>query len=359
MKIKGVNLGNWLVLEKWMSQELFDGLEAEDESAFYEDLSKEEAKIRLHMHRNYYIQERDFQHIAAMGLNLVRIPVPHFIFGDYEPGIGCIEYLDNAFTWAKRYGLKVLIDLHTAPDSQNGFDNGGLSGVVKWHLKQENIDFTLSVIDRLAKRYAGHSALYGIELLNEPISEEMLKTVGQRYQPRHPEQAQGSEPVPTDLLKEFYKKGYETVRNYCSPETMVVLHDQFMLEVWEDFMPPSEYPGVVIDTHMYIGMEEAKLKDRRLAAYEGMIQKSFKERLERAKKFHPVIVGEWCIANKSEGIKELSEEEKAKAYRTIGEWEMDAWSVCDGWIFWSYKLHTQGRNDWDFERAVDSGWLKF
>ena len=44
MKIKGVKLGNWLVLEKWMSQELFDGLEAEDESAFYEDLSKEEAK---------------------------------------------------------------------------------------------------------------------------------------------------------------------------------------------------------------------------------------------------------------------------------------------------------------------------
>ena len=164
MKIKGVNLGNWLVLEKWMSQELFDGLEAEDESAFYEDLSKEEAKRRLYMHRSYYIQERDFQHIATMGLNLVRIPVPHFIFGDYEPGIGCIEYLDNAFTWAKRYGLKVLIDLHTAPDSQNGFDNGGLSGVVKWHLKQENIDFTLSVIDRLAKRYAGHSALYGIEL---------------------------------------------------------------------------------------------------------------------------------------------------------------------------------------------------
>ena len=124
------------------------------------------------------------------------------------------------------------------------------------------------MIDRLAKRYAGHSALYGIELLNEPISEEMLKTVGPRYQPRHPEQAQGSEAVPTDLLKEFYKKGYETVRNYCSPETMVVLHDQFMLEMWEDFMPPSEYPGVVIDTHMYIGMEEAKLEDRRLAAYD-------------------------------------------------------------------------------------------
>ena len=30
-KIKGVNLGNWLVLEKWMSPALFDGTTAEDE----------------------------------------------------------------------------------------------------------------------------------------------------------------------------------------------------------------------------------------------------------------------------------------------------------------------------------------
>jgi len=358
VKIRGVNLGNWLVLEKWMSQELFLGLEAEDESAFYEDLSSEEAKLRLHMHRSYYIQERDFQRIRTMGLNLVRIPVPHFIFGDYGPGIGCIQYLDNAFTWAQKYGLKILIDLHTAPDSQNGFDNGGLSGVVKWHQKEENIAFELSVLERLAQRYAGREALYGIELLNEPISEEMLRTVGVRYKPRHPEQAVGSEAVPTGLLKEFYYKGYEAVRRHCSPETKVVVHDQFMLEQWEDFMPPQEYPGVVIDTHMYLFSEEAAMPDRRLASYEAMIQKQFRERLARAKQFHPVIVGEWCIANKSEGIKELPEKEKAEAYRTIGRWEMDAWSVCDGWIFWSYKLHTEGRNDWDFQRAVDAGWLE-
>ena len=31
MFIKGVNLGNWLVLEKWMSPHLFDGTMAEDE----------------------------------------------------------------------------------------------------------------------------------------------------------------------------------------------------------------------------------------------------------------------------------------------------------------------------------------
>ena len=31
MYIKGVNLGNWLVLEKWMSPALFSGKTAEDD----------------------------------------------------------------------------------------------------------------------------------------------------------------------------------------------------------------------------------------------------------------------------------------------------------------------------------------
>lgn len=31
MKVKGVNLGNWLVLEKWMNPALFAGTTAEDE----------------------------------------------------------------------------------------------------------------------------------------------------------------------------------------------------------------------------------------------------------------------------------------------------------------------------------------
>ncbi len=357
MKIQGVNLGNWLVLEKWMSRELFAGLDADDESAFYEDLSPEEAELRLHMHRSYYIQERDFQHIRAMGLNLVRIPVPHFIFGDCESGIGCIEYLDRAFDWAEKYDLKVLIDLHTAPDSQNGFDNGGLTGVIKWHLKPENITFELSVIERLAQRYAGRRALYGIELLNEPVSEEMLELVGTRYEARHPEQAEGSEPAPVDVLKDFYLRGYELVRRHCAPDVKVVLHDRFCLEQWEDFMPEDQYPGVIFDTHMYLFMLEMNMKEKPLSAYQEAIKKGFQEKLERAQKFHPVIVGEWCIANHSDGIRDLPEDEKADAYRRIAQWEMQAWDACDGWIFWSYKLHAEGRNDWDYRRAVDSGWL--
>lgn len=149
MKVKGVNLGNWLVLEKWMSPALFAGTTAEDEYYFPRQLSKEVYEARIKIHRSEYITERDFVTIKAKGMEAVRIPVPYFIFGDREPFLGCIEELDKAFCWAKRYDLKVLIDLHTAPLGQNGFDNGGICGVCKWSQCPEEVEFVLTVLNGL------------------------------------------------------------------------------------------------------------------------------------------------------------------------------------------------------------------
>ena len=78
--IKGVNLGNWLVLEKWMSPELFAGTDAEDEYYLPRRLSPEVYEARIKQHRAEYITERDFVTIKGMGLNTIRIPVPYFIF---------------------------------------------------------------------------------------------------------------------------------------------------------------------------------------------------------------------------------------------------------------------------------------
>ena len=85
MKIKGVNLGNWLVLEKWMNPHLFDGTTAEDEYYLPRQLSPEVYRARIQIHRSEYITERDFVTIASWGMNTVRIPVPYFVFGDREP----------------------------------------------------------------------------------------------------------------------------------------------------------------------------------------------------------------------------------------------------------------------------------
>ena len=172
-KSKGVNLGNWLVLEKWMSPALFDGTTAEDEFYLPTQLSKDAYEARIRIHRSEFISERDFAAIARMGLNTVRIPIPYFIYGDRQPFIGCLEELDKAFNWAEKYGIRILIDLHTVPLSQNGFDNGGLSGVCKWSQTPNEVDYVVNLLEKLAKRYGRRQGLMGIQPINEPITDPL------------------------------------------------------------------------------------------------------------------------------------------------------------------------------------------
>ena len=51
MYVKGVNLGNWLVLEKWMSPALFEGTAAEDEYNLPRQLSREVYEARIQIDR--------------------------------------------------------------------------------------------------------------------------------------------------------------------------------------------------------------------------------------------------------------------------------------------------------------------
>lgn len=56
-------------------------------------------------------------------LNHVRIPIGYWAFevGPGEPYIqGQLPYLTEAIGWAGLHGLKVIVDLHGVPGSQNG-----------------------------------------------------------------------------------------------------------------------------------------------------------------------------------------------------------------------------------------------
>lgn len=109
-----------------MSPEMFDGTDAEDETwlnregswgeipddSFWAKLdgpyekyrqtgqmSRENLDKRMAYHRETYVTLEDFRYLQAHGITHVRIPVPYFIFGDREPYVGCVEYLDRAFGW--------------------------------------------------------------------------------------------------------------------------------------------------------------------------------------------------------------------------------------------------------------------
>ena len=109
-----------------------------------------------------------------MGMNAVRIRY-RTSFRRSEAVHRLHRKLDKAFNWAEKYGLKILIDLHTVPDGQNGFDNGGISSVYKWAQEPEEVEFVLTVLERLAGVTGMRPGLWGIELLNEPAMDDLLE----------------------------------------------------------------------------------------------------------------------------------------------------------------------------------------
>ena len=60
-KIIGTNLGNWLVLEKWMQPFIFKGTRAEDETWLNRNVPQEKLWPMMKEHRDTYVTEEDFQ----------------------------------------------------------------------------------------------------------------------------------------------------------------------------------------------------------------------------------------------------------------------------------------------------------
>lgn len=383
-KIKGTNLGGWLVLEKWMTPELFQGTEADDEYYLAQDLPKEEYQARILTHRSEFITEADFIRIAESGLNLVRIPVPYFIFDDCAPFIGCLSHLDKAFNWAKAYGINILLDLHTVPGSQNGFDNGGISGVCKWGQNSDDIEFVISVLTRLAQRYRDDAAFWGIQLINEPITELMwgkMKPL-ERYQSRDPEMANGSGPIPMAFLQKFYLETYAKLREILLPQTVIVFHDAFELHAWKEFFSINTFENVMLDTHQYLMVAEIDGTEQTVQGYLDYLDQLGTE-LEEVSSYVRLCVGEWSLFNSYtvgvdtqgginptqqifESSNQLSKEELANVYRTLWNKSIEIWNIGEGHMFWTYKLNIDTINNpewygwdaWDLSRCLSKRWIE-
>jgi glucan 1,3-beta-glucosidase len=357
-KLRGVNLGGWLVLEKWMTPSLFEGLQATDETSYCVELGTQAAS-RLRHHWQTFITQDDFAWLASIGINAVRIPIGHWIFGanysyhrtygeSRHPFVeGGIEILDQAFYWAEEYGLSIMLDLHAAPGCQNGFDNGGIKDVCEWHTDKSYIEHSLWVLESLAERYHGRSALHAIEVLNEP-----------RWD------------IDTNLLKKYTTDGYHRIRKHCQPEdTAVVFHDGFRsYRDYVGFLTAPEYDNVILDIHRYqcFAREEIDLD------IFGHIKKTIVDWNQEADAIaheieHGAYVGEWSLgmdlkvvslwANGpfNHALETMDKFQMDVAYRAYASAQLATFEKYQGWFFWSYKTETTPA--WCFRDCVNNGWL--
>ncbi|KAJ6307106.1 hypothetical protein OIU78_022234 [Salix suchowensis] len=185
-------------------------------------------------HWRTFIVEDDFKFISQNGINAVRIPVGWWIASDPTPPQpyvgGSLRALDNAFVWAQNHGLKVVIDLHAAPGSQNGWEHSSSrDGSQEWGQTDANIQQTVDVIDFLAARYAKSPSLYAVELINEP-------------------RAPGAS---LDSVTRYYKAGYDAVRKHSSTAYVVMSNRLSSDDPRELFPLASGLTGSVIDVHYY------------------------------------------------------------------------------------------------------------
>jgi glucan 1,3-beta-glucosidase len=330
-KWRGVNLGGWLALEKWITPSLYEGVNAEDEFTLCQTLGKAKATERLKKHRETWITADDFKWLGAHGLNAVRLPVTYGVAQENPPFITGMDTVDRAFREAGQHGLGVLLDLHGVPGSQNGMDHSGRQGKLGWHTSKDNIEHSLRILEDLAERCKGYENLIGIELMNEP-----------RWD------------VPLDVIKPFYLEAYERVRKHLGKERAVVMHDAFRADAWQGFMRDPKYANVLLDTHPYQCFSDEDRK-RDLHAQVSYALNERRKLVEGLQKELPCIVGEWSCALPPQSLRGLSGFALDVAMRAYGDAQLINYETTRGWFFWTYKIEPGGA--WDFRDCVKRGWL--
>jgi glucan 1,3-beta-glucosidase len=279
--IRGVNLGGWLVLERFITPYLFaiTSCHLEGNFCYYpgqaggaindELLCRDMKACEAVLQKNPVTGKQDYpwdeyslmqafdksplagkeylrkhydtfvtrDHIAALrqaGVTHVRVPLPHWIqlneteASPYVPDDAWLYFL-RLVDWCRKYKIQVWADLHTAPGSQNGFDNSGRLSTVKT-CSEWNENATLSALQSIL--VAMHNddlqdVVTGIGVLNEPWKD-------------------------CHNIREYNRKALQLVRQTLGNTTSVIIGDTFNATLWNDGYWENE-PHTYLDSHYYHG----------------------------------------------------------------------------------------------------------
>ncbi|KAF2681065.1 glycoside hydrolase family 5 protein [Lentithecium fluviatile CBS 122367] len=365
-KLRGVNIGGWLVLEPWITPSIFENTgrnDVVDEYTLGEKLGQDAALQILRKHWDSWATWNDFKKIADSGFNLVRIPIGYWAYDAFgSPYVeGAAPYMDAAIDWARGLGLKIIIDLHGAPGSQNAFDNSGQRLAAPGWQTGNTVQQTLQVLKTISNKYAQPSyqdVVIGIQLLNEPLNPKLNP----------------------DITRQFYRDGFNQVRDVS--DTLVVLHDGFQAATaWNGFLVPSDNnaQNVALDHHEY------QVFDNGLIAMQPWqhIQQVCNAASVYSAGDKWAFVGEWTGAM-TDCAKYLNGRDVGARYdgtyqnsafvgqcgwqNDVGQWSQgykDAtrqyietqMSVFEGrtqgWVWWNFK--TEGAHEWDAFALIDAG----
>ncbi|KAI4286656.1 MAG: hypothetical protein L6R35_004093 [Caloplaca aegaea] len=290
MPIRGVNVGGWLSIEPFITPSYFKSYKPNqgiiDEYTLTRELGPQKAAKTLERHYSMFIKEEDFKQIQAAGFDHVRIPFSYWAVTTYpgDPYVPKISwrYLLRAIEYCRKYGLRVNLDLHGLPGSQNGWNHSGRLGAIGWLNgtdgalnAQRSLDIHLQMSTFFAQpRYKNVITIYG--LANEP---KMIA-------------------LPTAAVLEWESKAAAIVRKSGMQQYLVVGDGFLGLSKWKGQL--SDVQNVMLDVHQYTIFNKNQInfphQKKIQYACQGWTDQ-MKESVNVATGFGPTICGEWSQAD--------------------------------------------------------------
>ncbi|KAJ1723309.1 hypothetical protein LPJ61_005838 [Coemansia biformis] len=378
--IRGINIGGVFLIEPFIRPSLFDQFNTStvaelpvDEWTFSATLGKEEAKRQLEDHWDTFVTREHLEAMAEYGINWIRIPIGYWAFNltAEEPFVdGQIPYVERLLGWAQEIGLKVELDLHGAPGSQNGYDNSGHRTSPQWLYTRINVDRTLDALRQMTELAIEWSdVVYGIQILNEPSRWKW----------------------PVSQILEFYNEAYDLMRSMTN-DVYFMVHDTFLGPNDWGTLVSANWTDALMDTHIY-QMFDNYIITLNETAHIDMVATMAENVTRFDKTSIGVVVGEFSAATHDctryingfgrgsrwdgtlEGVDHplcpLSNcsctgdyggnyTQFSSSYRGFLQRYVDAQlSIYDkelaGWFYWNFR--TEGAPEWDYLLGVEQGWF--
>lgn len=218
-EIKGINYGNLFIAEGWMTvnsigaiynddggfesvndQGIVEGYEEiyqdEMDAIFADRFTDDQIEALNNAYFEAYCTEADFKLIADTGLNTIRLPVYYRTFLNThdryrlsdeelcEMNFDDIELnfdkVDLFIEYAKKYDLKIILDMHGLMGGQSGFEHSGTKDCDFWDT-EEYIVFMSNLWREIAEHYTTDradlaSTILAFDLANEPVDRSDLST---------------------------------------------------------------------------------------------------------------------------------------------------------------------------------------
>ncbi|GMH67493.1 hypothetical protein TrRE_jg1534 [Triparma retinervis] len=359
--IRGVNLGGWLVLERYIKPSLFTVPVCFDKDRHDPDVcandindpypedqwtltsvfnNKDDAREYLKDHWANFVKEDDIARIKKAGLGHVRIPVGHWIMGDISPDEPYVDGEWGDFVrvarLCRKHGIQVWVDLHTAPGSQNGFDNSGRTRATPtgegWSGNPENVDRTVKAVREIAegiKEEGLEDVVTGFGVLNEPFKAQ--------------NEAQ---------VKDFDDRAYRAVREVLGGGTTVYIADMFDAGRFNGFWDDEEHENTVLDSHYYhVSVGLKRMIGEWSVSFDTLVCTKLDDVMDSYREGGEVLEFDRKIGEK-----------RKKFLRNFAEAQMVAWESQDtgvsvGWFYWNFKMEGGAFAEWDYLRGVEEGWM--